>query len=382
MIPRRAPLAGLIVGLAIGAWADSDVGADSSASAAQMPAGLSDEEFWRLTEQLSEPNGFFRSDNLVSDEMLYRDAVPSLASVGLRYGVYLGVGPEQNFTYIAALEPRMAFVLDIRRGNLHLQLMYKALFELSADRAEFISKLFTKPRPAGLSTKSTAAELIKAYWDPSAKTSPEAVYKENLRAIQDHLTKTRNLPLGKEDLDGIEYVYFNFYWHGPAITWGSSSGSGTRGLPNFGDLMLQTDAQRRELSFLASEASFKVVKELQARNLIVPVVGNFAGPKALRAIGDYVRSRKAVITAFYVSEVEPYLQESKQMPAFCANMATLPVSPSSVLVRPPTVSITSAGASFATYPISPTPVLVPIAPEVKNCAVRSVGLGTAGTAGS
>ena len=56
------------------------------------------------------------------------------------------MGPEQNFTYIAALEALIAFVIDIRRGNLHLQLMYKALFELSADRAEFFSRLFTKPR--------------------------------------------------------------------------------------------------------------------------------------------------------------------------------------------------------------------------------------------
>ena len=54
-------------------------------------------------------------------------------------GVYLGVGPEQNFTYIAAIRPKIAFITDIRRGNLQLHLMYKALFELSADRAEFVS---------------------------------------------------------------------------------------------------------------------------------------------------------------------------------------------------------------------------------------------------
>ena len=65
-------------------------------------------------------------------------------------GVYLGVGPEQNFTYIAALKPKMVFITDIRRGNLHMHLMYKALFEMSADRAEFVSRLFTKQRPAGL----------------------------------------------------------------------------------------------------------------------------------------------------------------------------------------------------------------------------------------
>ena len=65
-------------------------------------------------------------------------------------GVYLGVGPEQNYTYMVAVRPRLAIIFDIRRGNLDLQLMYKALFELAKDRAEFISLLFSKPRPAGL----------------------------------------------------------------------------------------------------------------------------------------------------------------------------------------------------------------------------------------
>ena len=61
----------------------------------------------------------------------------------------MGVGPEQNFTYIAVTRPAIAFIVDIRRGNLDLHLMYKALFELSADRADFVSRLFSRKRPAG-----------------------------------------------------------------------------------------------------------------------------------------------------------------------------------------------------------------------------------------
>ena len=104
---------------------------------------------------MSEPNGAFTSDNLLSNERVFARLVPELVAKTKPGGVYLGVGPEQNFTYIAAMRPRMAFITDIRRGNLHLQLMYKALFELSADRAEFVSRLFTKPRPAGLTATST-----------------------------------------------------------------------------------------------------------------------------------------------------------------------------------------------------------------------------------
>ncbi len=143
------------------------------------------------------------------------------------------------------------------------------------------------------------------------------------------------------------------------------------GFPTFGELMKQTDAKGRELSFLATEAAFAVVKGLQEKNLVVPVVGDFAGPKAIRAVGDYVRAQRATVSAFYVSEVEPLLVQGRRWSTFCSNVATLPVTFASVLIRPPTVLLEGQGAILAKAP-SPAPqVLVPIASEVKDCAVRS-----------
>ena len=75
--------------------------------------------------------------------------MPALTEAVPRAGVYLGVGPEQNFTYIAAIQPRLAFIIDIRRDNMIEHLMYKALFELSADRAEFISRLLLAKTAGG-----------------------------------------------------------------------------------------------------------------------------------------------------------------------------------------------------------------------------------------
>src|SRR6185503_6388020 len=95
--------------------------------------------------------------------------------------VYLGVGPEQNFTYIAALKPKMVFITDIRRGNLHVHLMYKALFEMTSNRADFVVMLFNKKRPAGLTEKSTANEIINAYWNLTINSGVE--YKANLKVI-------------------------------------------------------------------------------------------------------------------------------------------------------------------------------------------------------
>src|SRR5436309_8386694 len=128
-----------------------------------LPARLTDREFWRLSTEWSEPNGFFRSENLTSNELLFQHVLTDLAARTRPGDVYLGVGPEQNFTYIAAVKPSMAVIFDIRRGNMLLQLMYKSIFELSKDRADFVSMLFSKPRPAGLTTKSTVTEIFNAF---------------------------------------------------------------------------------------------------------------------------------------------------------------------------------------------------------------------------
>ena len=298
-----------------------------------LPARLSDQEFWRLSEELSEANGYFRSDNLVSNEIWFQWVLSDLVARTRQNGVYLGVGPEQNYTYIAALKPKMVFITDIRRGNLHMHLMYKALFEMTNNRAEFMALLFNKKRPAGLTEKSSAGDLINAFWNIT--TNPEVEYKANLKAVQDHLTRTRGLPLGKEDLDGIEYVYWSFYWYGPAINYNSSSsGGGGRGnMVSYGDLMMATDSANVSRSYLASEDTFKVLKDLHHKNLIVPVVGNFGGPKALRAVGKYVRDHGATVSAMYLSNVEQYLQQDGIWGIFCANVGSMPLDEKSTFIR-------------------------------------------------
>src|SRR5262245_16591353 len=190
------------------------------ATPADIPARLTDQEFWKLTEDLSEPDGTFRSDNVLSNEMVFSRLVPDFVAKVKPGGVYLGVGPEQNFTYLVAMKSRLAFITDIRRENLHLHLMYKALFEMSKDRAEFISRLFNRPRPDGLSKSSTVAELMTAFW--AVPTADEAAYATNLQAIQTHLTKTHKFPMTQVDLDGVARVYRAFHWYGPAMNYSAS----------------------------------------------------------------------------------------------------------------------------------------------------------------
>ena len=309
-----------------------------------IPASLTSEQFWKLSADMSEPAGFFRSENLVSNEHTYQYVIPALKKSVLAGGIYLGVAPDQNFTYMAAIRPRMAFILDIRRGNLLEHLMYKALFELSTDRADFVSRLFSKSRPAGLTEATTVNALFSAY---ARVNTSEVLYRRNLAAIKDHLVHTRGLPLSAADLQQLESIYFSFFWEGPQLRYSSPPpvssagpfrGAGAGGgrmmfFPSYEDLIVQTDWDGTPRSYLASEDNFRFIKGLEQKNLIVPVVGNFAGPKALRSIGRYLRERLVTATAFYVSNVEQYLYQDGIFDTFAKNVSVLPVDARSTFIR-------------------------------------------------
>jgi hypothetical protein len=316
----------------------------SPAAASTLPHQLSDAAFWQLATDFSEPNGYFRSDNFLSNERAYQRVIPELQKELPTDGVYLGVGPEQNFTYIAALRPRLAFIVDIRRGNLQEQLLYKAFFELSADRAQFLSRLFARPRPTRLSADATVEELFAAY---SNVEPSDALFAENFAAAKDQLISRHKFGLTEQDVSGLAYVYNAFYKAGPDLNYSFLNGAFGNSrfggpFPTYADLMTETDGQGNHRGYLASETEFRIVKRLETDNAVVPLVGDFGGPKALRAVGRYLADHSATVTAFYTSNVEQYLFQSDAWQKFYANVSTLPVDARSTFIR----SISNRGFQF------------------------------------
>ena len=197
--------------------------------------------------------------------------------------MYLGVGPEQNFTYIAALHPSLAVIFDIRRRNLQLHLMYKALFELAKDRADFVSMLFSKPRPENTRDDASVVELFAPF---ARVPTDERLYERTLSAIKHHLTAKRHLPLPDTDLQGIEYVYHAFFFNQAFVV--------PRPRVKYADMMAQTDGLG---TYAATSPARKLrtLKQLETRNLLVPVVADFAGPRSIRAIAAYLKAHGAVV---------------------------------------------------------------------------------------
>jgi hypothetical protein len=338
------------------------------AAGEEVPSRLSDKAFWQLITDVSEPGGSFQSENFLSNENAFQTVIPELKATLPPGGVYLGVGPEQNFTYIVALRPRLAFIIDIRRGNMMEQLLYKAFVEMSSTRAEFLSRLFARKRPADLAASAKVDALFAAF---ESVPKSEDLFKENLQAAKDRLVKDHKFALSADDFKSLEFVYSAFYGGGPVLNYSFSPTGGGGGLgvgfPSYLDLMTETDGQGEQRSYLATEENFRVLREYERNNAIVPVVGDFGGDKTLRAVGDYVRAHGATVTAFYTSNVEQYLfREAYAWRKFLQNVATFPFDAKSTFIR----SISNRGFPFTQFRrISPaaraSTALSPIAEVVK-----------------
>ena len=307
------------------------VAAQRASATAALPAQLTDAEFWKLVTDLSEPNGYFPSENYVGNELSFQWVIPDLQKTVKRGGVYLGVGPDQNFTYLAALEPRIAFIVDIRDGNLLQLLMYKALIEMSADRLAFAANLFGRARPASVNADAGADAILTAVY---AEPADRDIYDRTRAAIRTRLTKTHGFPLPAEQLRHLEQIYATFFAYGPGIRYQNGNGGrGGNSYPTYWDMQVTDDNHGWNHAYLATEEQFRVVKRMEEANLIVPVIGNFGGPKAVKAVGAWVRDHGATVTTFYASNVEQYLFQDNLWRKYYRNVATMPLDATSQFIR-------------------------------------------------
>jgi len=243
----------------------------------------------------------------------------------------MGVGPEQNYTYIAAIHPAMAFIVDIRRQAVVQHLMFKAIFEMARERADFISLLFSKPRPAGLDANTPIQKIWEAFTPVRTDT---AMADSTYTRMVESLTKTHGYTLTEEESGQLKSVFDAFQVYGPSITTRGSGGGGGNSL-TFADLTgWVTDETGTPESFLSTDDNYRYVKTMHEKNLIVPASGDFGGPKTIRAIGAWLKERGATVSAFYLSNVEQYLFQDGKQKAFYDNVATLPVGDTTVFIRP------------------------------------------------
>ena len=326
---RRRSVLGLLVALALTACEGrAQIGAAAPSRQATVQA-LTDAEWGALVLSLSEDGGFFDTDNLISNEGSYLHAVGPLRAVA--GGAYIGVGPDQNFSYMAAARPAIAFVVDIRRDNLLHHLLLRALLALSSNRAEYLARLHGRALPENpRAWDERALADILARID-SLRLDPTAM--RATRAAVDSVVRALPLPLTDADLAAIERFHRAFIDAGPSLRFVTFGRPPRPCYPTYRQLLLETDAGGRPASYLATEGDFRRVKALSASNLIVPVVGDLAGGHALTAIGTWLRKRAVAVGAYYTSNVEDYLWREGVYPRFVANVRALPWAHDGLIVR-------------------------------------------------
>jgi hypothetical protein len=293
--------------------------------------GLSTAEFARLIEKLSEPGGYFDTDNLISNEASYLHVLGKLRKMNLTGGAYIGVGPDQNFSYMAQIRPQIAYIIDIRRDNLLQHLFLKSLFALSQNRVEYIGLLIGKPLPEntkGWETKTI--QQIVEYFD-GVRSRPDRY--EAARATVRERVKSFGVPLTEADLTTIGQIHQAFFNDGLDLRFTSRNRPPRDYYPTYKGLLLEKDLTGKQANYLASEADFQFLKDLEAKNLVIPVVGNLAGEKALQAIGRDAAERGLRITAFYTSNIEFYLMREGGFDRFAESLRQLPYHDRTVIIR-------------------------------------------------
>ena len=303
----------------------------TSPAPAQLPRALSDSAFVSLVARFSEPAGYFDTDNLISNEDSYLHPITTLRRVGVSGGVYVGVGPDQNFSYIAAIRPRATVIIDIRRDNLLEHLLFKAIFARSRNRVEYLSLLFGKPAPTD--TAGWAAKPVDSLLAYIRRTRATDAQVSRFRANVVAEAKRTGIPLSDVDIETIKRFHDAFIGEGPALRFTSYGRAPSAGYPDFAELAAARDLEGRQRSFLATEDAFQFVKGLEDRNLVIPVTGNFASAKVFDAVAKWMTANTEKLSALYASNVEQYLVRDGGFDEFSANVARLPRDAKSVIIR-------------------------------------------------
>ena len=281
----------LVIGASIIPWS-----AEQPQAAVSAPVSI--EQLRRYIDDWSEPEGYFDSDNFISNETSYLHVIEDLHSRVRPGGIYLGVGPDQNFSYIVHTQPTLAIITDIRRQNMLEHLLFKALFAMSSNRAEYLT-LLVSTTPVSIKPSSSLPDLLSAV--RKASTS-ETVFNKNLAAVNNALLQRYKLKLSADDLDKIKMVYQTFWKEGLDLRFSSIGRNNAAQYPTLEEMFLETSRSGKLENYLASEEQFQWLKKFEAENRLIPIVGDFAGTHALRTVGAFLKDERS--SHFHLLHVE------------------------------------------------------------------------------
>ncbi|HYR41871.1 MAG TPA: hypothetical protein VER98_02530, partial [Terriglobia bacterium] len=203
---------------------------------------------------------------------------------------------------------------------------------MASNRVEYLSLLFSRQTPLvnGGNGGASFQEVLDSI--RAAKTS-EMLFQTNWKAVKSLLLDKYKVTLSADDLAKIEYVYRTFWKENLDLRF-SSIGRGNASMyPSFEEMLVETDRQGRQQNYLSSEDFFQWLKKFQAENRLIPIVGDFAGPHALKAVGAFLKANGLRLSVFYTSNVEFYLFGRPNWTRYIANLRSIPLAEESIFIR-------------------------------------------------
>ncbi len=131
----------------------------------------------------------------------------------------------------------------------------------------------------------------------------------------------------------IEYVYRTLHEEGLDLRFSSIGRNNASNYPTFESLLLQTDRSGQLQGYLSTEELFQWMKRFEAENRLIPIVGDFAGSKAFKAVGKFLQKNGLKVSTFYTSNVEYYLFENGEWRPYVSNVRALPSTDDAVFIR-------------------------------------------------
>ena len=265
------------------------------------------------------------ADNFLTNE----DSFPRICGRIAREvppGVYLGVGPDQNLTYLAHARPSRAFVVDFRRKNMLVHLLHKALFTLSDDRAGYLSRLTARGLDARADDLIASADAARFDRSRLVKVVAE------VRATVEPLAL-----LGPADWPLLATIQARLA--GPGL---SARFLALPMYPTLGRLIRTPDAEGRPAHFLATEALYREVRDLQRAGRVAPIVGDYGAAGGLDRLGEWLRNRGELVAFIYISDVEDFSIRNGRFDTYIRNLQSLPLAGGARLARTSTRPIENA----------------------------------------
>ena len=323
-VPQRAAQAS-------GAGAqNADASGAAPSASAKRAAEAEAKRFASLVDDLSEPDTYFFSDNLITNETSFLQVAEDLQAQAPPGSVYLGVGPEQNFSYIARARPSTAFIVDIRRANTLLHLLYRSAFESAESRSHFLALLLGRSHDTS-KTNAKDASIDAVLEAATTGEATEASFAAASETLMKRI-KSYGVKLSAEDEAGIKKMHKSFFNDQLAIRFELHEKNG-RLYPTLREILKSRSPSDASGSFLASEDDFRYVQSMQKDGRIIPIVGDFAGDHAVPQLAEYLKAEGKTVGVFYVSNVEQYLLEPKVWAKWVRNVKALPKTDKSLFLR-------------------------------------------------